>query len=96
MPSAPHSRFPEFAERVRSARRRHGYSQERCAAEVGVDRRSWVSYEAGRRVPHDAAELRGICDLLGVDPAWLLGITWIERPWPPPEEARERDIPLMD
>lgn len=44
-------RHPEFAAKLRSARRRSGKSQERIAAEVGTSRRHWIRWENGDHIP---------------------------------------------
>lgn len=44
-------RYPEFAAKLKSARRRAGKSQERIAAEVGTSRRHWIRWERGDHLP---------------------------------------------
>lgn len=44
-------RYPEFAAKLKSARRRVGKSQERIAAEVGTSRRHWIRWERGDHLP---------------------------------------------
>ena len=76
-------RFPVFAARLRQAREQCGLLQGDCARRCGVSIQVWSNWEHGWRVPGTARETRDIADLLRADPAWLLGMTDVRRPWPP-------------
>lgn len=76
-------RFPGFGERLREARTAAGLQSKDAAAMVGVSKQIWTDWEKGRRVVGDGRALLAIADLLSADPAWLLGLTDIRRPWPP-------------
>ncbi len=80
-------RFPEFASRLRQAREQVKLAQQACAARCGVSEQIWSNWERGWRVPSTAVEMRAIADLLRADPSWLLGLTDVRRPWPPPESG---------
>ena len=45
------AKYPEFAEKLRTARLKAGKSQERIAAEVGTSRRHWIRWERGDHLP---------------------------------------------
>jgi DNA-binding XRE family transcriptional regulator len=87
--------FPVLPDRLRQARSQAGLTQEQAAASVGVIRQAWGQWEAGRATPIRAAgELLAVCNLLRADPAWLLGLTDIRRPWPPPAVDRDGAAPM--
>jgi transcriptional regulator with XRE-family HTH domain len=78
--------FPLLGARLREARRAAGLSQAAAAERVGVLQQTWSHWEASRHAPvRSAAELLAVCNLLNADPAWLLGLTDVRRPWPPDE-----------
>jgi transcriptional regulator with XRE-family HTH domain len=74
--------YPLLPARLRQARRELGLTQALAAAQVGVGLTAWNNWETGYRAPRGADELRRVCDLLRADPAWLLGLTDVRRPWP--------------
>lgn len=80
-------RFPGFADRLKEARLALGLQSKDAAAAVGVSKQVWTDWEHGRRVVGDGAVLKRICDLLSTDPAWLLALTDVARPWPPEERG---------
>lgn len=53
-----------FAESLRTARKRAGFSQERAAAAVGTSRRHWIRWESGETSPNPAY-LERIASVLG-------------------------------
>ena len=75
-------RFPLLAERLRQVRAEAGHNQRVCARLCGVGQQTWASWESGARAPKTARQMQAICDLLHVDPGWLMGLTSIRRPWP--------------
>lgn len=81
--SRRHRSFPEFGPRLRAAREGAGLRPSEAADRAGVARPVWSDWEHGRRVVGSAEDLRRVSDLLRVDPAWLLGVTDVRRPWPP-------------
>lgn len=44
----------QFAESLKTARKRAGFSQERAAAAVGTSRRHWIRWESGETSPNPA------------------------------------------
>jgi len=73
----------KFGDRLRAAREAAGLSQVAAAKAAGIPHATWVEAETRSQVPRDPERLRRICDLLATDPAWLLGLTDVRRPWPP-------------
>jgi len=80
---AKQSRFPLLGSRLRQGRKRRRLTQLLAAKSCGVSLSVWSNWERGHRSPASAAELQAICDRLRVDPAWLLGLTDVQRHWPP-------------
>ena len=60
-----------FADRLKKARKAKGYTQERLAAEISVERSSVGKYESANVIP-SAEVLRRIADVLDVSIDYLL------------------------
>ena len=64
----------EIGERAAHIRNVFDISQTEVAARLGVTRQTLANYESGR-TPMRAGVVRLLCDVYGISPSWLLGMT---------------------
>lgn len=62
-----------FGEKLRTARKQKGYTQEQIAEMLGVAKSTYTGYEKGIREP-DLFKIKRLIEILGVDSSWLLGV----------------------
>lgn len=63
----------EFAENLRQAREKKGYTQQDVSKLMGIDKSTYCGYETGKRQP-DVLKLKKIANILGTSVDELLGI----------------------
>lgn len=63
----------EFAENLRQAREKKGYTQQDVSKLMGIDKSTYCGYETGKRQP-DVPKLKKIANILGTSVDELLGI----------------------
>ena len=62
----------KFAEKIRALRQQQGLTQEQVAAELGVTRRTYISYEQNGRYPRNRETYGALADLFGCEVNYLL------------------------
>ena len=62
-----------FSERLLSARKEKGFTQEHIAEAIGVAKSTYTGYEKGNREP-DLFKIKKLIEVLGVSSSWLLGL----------------------
>lgn len=70
-----------FAEKLKTARKKAGYTQEQVAVETKINRNTLASYETARTQP-DLETLGILADFYAVSVDWLLGTQGGNRPRP--------------
>lgn len=65
-----------FAERLRQARIKRGYTQQQIADKMGITNSTYCGYETGKRQP-DVAKIKQLANILNVSGDELLGTEFI-------------------
>ena len=73
-----------FSERLKTIRKKRGFTQGYVADEVGITRPAYTAYESGKREP-DFSILSKLAEVYGVSTDYLLGIEV-------PSWASEKDV----
>ncbi|MBQ2718728.1 MAG: helix-turn-helix transcriptional regulator [Clostridia bacterium] len=76
-----------FGEKLRTAREHKGYSQRDMADKIPMNQSNYSKLERNLQEP-SLNQLRRLCEILSLDPHYLLGLTPKEEPTPPPTDGR--------
>ena len=75
-----------FGEKIRAAREACGYSQRDMADKIPMNQSNYSKLERNMQEP-SLSQLRRLCEILSLDPHYLLGLA-VKEPTTPPTDGR--------